>query len=66
MISLRETLRITPEFSGIMPSDILISVATRIKEFYFQLPMIYIHATLVTLTLLSAIGVGLMTPGWIN
>ena len=66
MISLRETLRIAPEFSGIMPSDILISVAARIKEFYFQLPMIYIHVTVVTITLLLAIGVGLMTPWWVN
>ena len=66
MISLRETFKIAPEFSGIIPSDILISVATRLKDFYFQLPMIYIHATIVTLTLASAIGVGFMTAWWIN
>jgi len=66
MISLRETLHITPELSGIMPSRLLTAITTGIKEFYFQLPMIYIHATIVTITLVSAIGVGFMTAWWIN
>jgi len=71
MISLRETLRTVPEFSGIVPSGILIgkwiaSVAVRTKAFYFQLPMAYIQTTVVTVTLLLALGVGIITPWWVN
>ena len=66
MISQRETLQIAPEYSGIMPSDLLTVITTGTKEFYFQLPMVYIQATIVTITLVSAIGVGLMTAWWIN
>ena len=66
MISLRKTHTITPEIPGMMPISTLISVAVSIKEFYLQLPMIYIQATIVTITLLLTIGVGLITPWWIN
>jgi hypothetical protein len=60
-----------PEFSDVMPDGILLrkriaSVAARVKAFYLQLPIIYIHATGVTVTLLSALGGGLIMPWWTN
>jgi hypothetical protein len=66
MISLRKTHNATPEISGMIPISTLISVAASVKETYLQLPMIYIQATIVMITLLLAIGVGLIIPWWIN
>ena len=70
MISLRETIKIPPELSGIIPSGTLtrkriVSVPVRIKAFYLQLPMVYIQTTVVTATLLLAFGVGVATPWWV-
>ena len=69
MISLRKTLKLAPELSDIIPSEVVIreritSIMAGIRESYFQLPMIYIQATIITVALLLALAVGLIAPWW--
>jgi len=69
MISLRKTLKLAPELSDIIPSGIVIrgritSYMAGIRKFYFQLPIIYIQATIITAALILALGVGLIAPWW--
>ena len=71
MISLRKTLKMVPELSGLIPSEIEIRervafILAGIRKFYVQLPLIYIQTTIVTVTLLLALGAGLATPWWGN
>jgi len=60
-----------PELSGLIPSGMVIRervafILAGIREFYVRLPLIYIQATVVSVTLLLALGAGLITPWWGN